>query len=280
MPLLIALFIFAAVGILVFWGLPLGARYIQQYQERKVREATQRLESIFVVPAAKKLNLLPLAPVFLGAAGFLLSGKLFVGVAGVAIGLGLPAFLIKKLEAERIKKFQGQLIDGLMILSASLKGGLSLLQAIEALVSEMAPPISEEFAMVLRENRMGVSLEDSLRRLNERMKTDEINMIVTAIAVARETGGNLTEIFDQLVNTIREKNKVINQVKTLSIQGKLQGIIMSILPIAFAFLVYSLNPGYFDIMLRSTIGQALLGYAIVSELIGIIIIKKISTIEV
>ncbi len=111
------------------------------------------------------------------------------------------------------------------------------------------------------------------------MRSDELNLIVTAISVARETGGNLPATFNQLTYTIREKSKLLNKVKTLTTQGRLQGAIMCLLPIAFTVLVYSMNPGFFDIMLQNEMGSLLLGYALVSQIVGIFLMRKFSKVE-
>jgi tight adherence protein B len=105
-------------------------------------------------------------------------------------------------------------------------------------------------------------------------------MIITAILIARETGGNLTIIFENLANSIRAKIKIAEQVKTLTTQGKWQGIIMSFLPIAFAAFIFKANPEYMKVMVSSQIGRALLIYAVISQLIGIFLINKLTKVEV
>jgi len=119
-------------------------------------------------------------PQFAVSAGFLLCGLI------------IPFMVIKKMEAMRKQKFGAQLVDGLTILSSSLKAGLSLQQSIEVLVEEMPPPIGQEFSLVLRQMQMGVSLEEAMYTLKKRMRLDELDIMVTAIMVARESGGDLT----------------------------------------------------------------------------------------
>ena len=272
--------VFGSVGLLVWQCSPLWAGRLSQYQTKKLKESAKKLDNIFIKLPTKKLLLIhSLAPLAAGAFGFLLSGQMFIALISAAFGLALPTIIIKKLDANRRNRFRVQLVDGIMILGSSLKGGLSLLQSIEALVEEMPAPISQEFALVLRENKMGTSLDDSLERLNKRMRSDELNLIVTAISVARETGGNLPQTFNQLTFTIRERSKLLSKVKTLTTQGRLQGAIMCLLPIGFAVLVYSMNPGFFDIMLQNELGRGLLGYAVISQIIGIFLIRKFSKVE-
>jgi tight adherence protein B len=127
---------------------------------------------------------------------------------------------------------------------------------------------------------MGVDLEDCLSHLRQRMPVNDLDLIAIAIAIARETGGNLTEIFENLVFTIREKKKLEDRVRALTVQGRLQGYIMMVLPIAFAVFIYFVNPHNFEVLLQDKLGQMLLTWAIISEGIGIILIKKLSRIEV
>ena len=130
--------------------------------------------------------------------------------------------------------------------------------------------------MILRENKMGVSLEESFEKLNKRLPSDELNLLTTAILVARETGGDITQLFGTLINTIRAKIKLMDNVKTLSLQGRIQGIVMSCLPVVFVFMVYSFNPRYFDVMLSNPTGRMLLIYAVISEIVGVFLIRVFS----
>jgi tight adherence protein B len=272
---------FSSVGILVWQFCPLVSDRVSLYQAKTVKDSAQRLDNMFIRVPSKKLFLVhSLSPLALGGLGFLFTGQMFIALIAGVFGLVLPTVIIKQLDAKRRDKFQGQIVDALMILVSSLKGGLSLLQSIEAMVEEMPPPISQEFALVLRENRLGIPLNESLGKLNRHMAIEELNLIVTAISVARETGGNLPKIFSQLIHTIREKSKIMRKVRTLTTQGRLQGIIMCLLPIGFIILVFTLNPSFFDIMLENDTGRFLLGYAVISQIIGMLIITKFSKVEV
>ena len=207
-------------------------------------------------------------------------GSAIIGaLIGITIGFLIPSIALKVMVSSRASKFNAQISDGLMILSSCLKGGLSLLQAIEALVEELPAPISQEFGLILRENKMGVSLEESFEKLNQRLPSEELNLLTTAILVARETGGDITLLFGTLITTIRAKLKVQDNVKTLSLQGKIQGVVMSMLPVAFTMMVYSFNPNYFDSMLANPLGRTLLVYAVISEVVGIFLIKVFSKVK-
>lgn len=228
----------------------------------------------------KKIPLILIAPLITGAAGFIIFQNTGGAFVGGFFGLFLPSLMANMKDKARKKKFHSQLVDALMVLSSSLKAGLSLLQALEILVEEMPAPMAEEFGLIVKENKMGIKIEDSFEKLNKRMPSDDLNLITTAILIARDTGGNLTVIFENLASTIREKNKISEQIKTLTTQGRWQGVIMSILPIAFAFFIFKANPDYLKIMLSSQLGRVLLIYSVISECIGMFIITKLTKVEV
>lgn len=230
---------------------------------------------------AKKTRLLYIiSPIVLG----LVSWLIFQKVAGVIIGLGIslavPSFVLNIMIAKRRKKFVLQLIDSLMILSSSLKGGLSLIQSIEVLCEEMPSPTKEEFSLMIREIKMGVSVEEALDRVSKRMPSEELDLVISSILVARETGGDLTKVFSRLISTIRERLKLKETIATYTLQGKIQGIIMSILPVVFFFWVQKFNPHHFDEMWQTNLGRMLLIVAVVMEIVALFLIKKFSTIKI
>jgi tight adherence protein B len=248
---------------------------------KRQQKISNRMEQLMPRQEAKKISrLFVIAPLILGGGFFLLFPediRLFGVFFGVIIGLVFPGMYVQALTNRIKNQFNNQLIDALMIMSSSFRGGLSLVQALEAVVDEMPDPINKEFGIVLGENKMGVSLEEALNHLYNRMKSPALQQMITAILLARETGGNLPIIFTRIVNNIRESKKIQQNLDTLTIQGKIQGIVMSILPVAFAFLLYTSNRQIFDGMLRSELGRTLLIYAVISETIGAFMIWKISS---
>jgi len=223
-----------------------------------------------------------LAPLVGGGIGYAIAPeqiRIFSVLAGVGFGVLFPGIYTKAVLQRNRKTFDNQLIDALMIMSSSFRGGLSLIQAMEAVVEEMPDPIYQEFSTVLGENKMGVSLEEALNHLYNRMPSSALQQMTTAILLARETGGNLPVIFSRIVNVIREQKRVQGQIDTLTIQGKIQGVVMSALPVVFFFVVYGTNPQFFDHMIVSPNGRALLIYALFSEIVGAFMIWRISTMK-
>ena len=278
---LIFMLIFASVTLVCYELVPVMFEKIYNWRVRGVEMQRAKLKEVFLDMDPQKLFILNIAsPTLLCVVALVITKSLMGSLIGLGIGFAIPAFIVKNLISARKSKFCSQITDGLMILSSCLKGGLSLLQSIEALVEELPPPLSQEFGLISRENKMGIALEESFENLNKRMPSEELNLLTTAILVARETGGDITLLFDRLVNTIRAKVKLNDSVKTLSMQGKIQGVVMSGLPIGFAILVVSFQPNYFDIMLSSATGRGLMIYAVISELIGMYMIRMFSRVNV
>jgi tight adherence protein B len=283
MLILSVILFFGSIVYLTYVGIPVFLNKYNAIQQKRMDKTTAKLDRMFVVTQGyKMLPIFTASPLALGVLGFVLLRDVpVVGLlTGLAVGFIIPAIVMKQLALMRRLKFQGQLVDALMILSSALKAGMSLNQSFEILVEEMPAPMSEEFSLVVRENSMGVPLDECLIHLRKRMPLDDLGLITSAVSVARETGGDLTEIFSQLVITIRNKIKLERKVRTLTVQGRLQGLIMSILPIAFALFVRTINPETFNILLTNRTGQMLLIWAVCSEIIGVIVIKKLSRVEV
>ncbi|HLD41316.1 MAG TPA: type II secretion system F family protein [Candidatus Omnitrophota bacterium] len=278
---LIVLFASLSFLIIVNMFYPQIERIHNNWQRGRIEKITPRLDSMFIdVPYRKLLIIDILIPLVIGVLVFITTRIFSAALAAAFVGIILSSIIVKRMEIARRMKFTGQLIDGLMLLSGSLKAGLSLLQSFEALVEEMPAPISQEFSLVLKENRMGVTLEECLVKLKRRMQCDELDMLVTAVLVARETGGDLTTIFTNMVKTIRERNRLLSRVKALCSQGKLQGRIMMLLPIVFGYGVYKFDPTFFNALMNDPQGRMMLGYAVVSEILGMFFIIRLSKVEV
>ena len=188
---MIFLFVFSAVFLFFSQGFPIVADLLRKMQAKKVARTTKQLDAMFIEVKQEKLFLYnTVSPMALGLLCFLLTRNFIVTLVGVGLGLFLPTFIVNTMRARRRQRLESQLMDSLMILSSSLKGGLSLLQAIEVVVEESNPPLSQELGLVLRENKMGVSLEESLKRLNDRLNIEEVKLMTNSILVSRETGGD------------------------------------------------------------------------------------------
>lgn len=280
--IIITLFlIFTSIAILVYTLSPIlaaGTRNISQSQAQKL---VAQGDIYFQDPELQRLYSMTLiAPFVLAAAGFILFPpdlRLMGTAAGFVLGIILPRGVVKMTISKRKSKFRDQLIDALMIMSSSFRAGLSLGQAIESVVNEMPDPMRREFGIVVGENKMGVPLEESLQRLYNRMPSVALQQMITAILLARETGGNLPVIFSRIVSSMRERKKIEQNLDTLTIQGRIQAAVMTGLPVFFFFGVSASNPKFFNVMFRLPQGQHLLMLCAVLWIVGAFFIIKIST---
>lgn len=280
MLLLIILMIIAAAVLLSAAIVPLVTEKVGDWGIRKEKTLTKELDNLFFDKSPKEvIRLYFILPPLLAAVGFILGSFLF-GLLGAVAGLLIPNLIIKFREKKRRRDFDRQILDAIMLLSSALKGGLSLLQALEVIVEEMPAPMSQEVGLLVRENRMGVTTEESLKHFKDRMNMEDLTMLVNAILVAREAGGDLTKVLSRLSTTIRDNRKLRENIKTLTTQGRLQGMIMSFLPILFVWWVLTFNRGHFDIMLKTDIGRFLLILGVVLQVVGMFLIKKFSTIDI
>ncbi|MCM8796051.1 MAG: type II secretion system F family protein [Candidatus Omnitrophica bacterium] len=279
--LLIVLLIIGSVILLVLAGAPLLFQVINTWMRRKEKTVARQLDRMFYEKNPKEiLRLYFILPPILGLAGYFIFRSFLLFFLGIFLGLFIPNLILKIRDSQRRVKFNSQILDAIMILSSSLKGGLSFLQALEVLAEEMPQPMSQEIGMIVRENKMGVSLEESLKSLNQRMPSEDLNLLISSLLVARETGGDFTKVLSRLSTTIRDNRKLKENVRTLTLQGRMQGIIMSVLPFLFVWWVVNFNRHHFDIMFQSDIGRMLLVLAVILQIVGMFLIRTFSTIRI
>jgi len=260
--------IFAGTGIFLFSQAFPFDKYFKKasfLQQRRVERFSSQLEDIFYIPSSKLISLLAVFPLFVGIIVFILTKMVFAAAIGAAVGFIVPSFFLRMLKRKRIERFNEQLVDGLMDISNSLKGGLSFVQAIESMVSTSIPPLKDEFGLVLRAHKMGASLAESLQMLNKRVNSEYLRLMTTAIVIGQETGGNLVRVFSRLIMTIRERKKVNDRMKLMTFQGKMQASIISILPAVFIVTVHKMDPSHFEVMLQSELGRKLLIIAVILQ---------------
>ncbi|WP_349409457.1 type II secretion system F family protein [Pseudalkalibacillus sp. SCS-8] len=211
---------------------------------------------------------------------YLIFGKILMVYIGACFGYFFPIMWLKKKEKKRIQKFNDGLADMISTVVGSLRAGFSFPQALKTVVEESDDPIRTEIGHVLREMQYGSSLEDALNELYERMPSEDLELMIQAILIQRQVGGNLATVLDKIVLTIRDRTKIQRQITTLTAQGRLSGIVIGLLPIILAFVLYVIEPEYIGTLFTSAIGMALLGAGLVSGFIGFVLIRKVTTIEV
>jgi len=204
----------------------------------------------------------------------------FFALPGAVLGFFLPRWWVRILQGRRLNAFNGQLGDALNLLVNGLRSGYSMLQAMEAVSKELPPPISVEFARVVQEVGLGLSYEDALDNLVRRIRSADLDLMVTAVNVQHEVGGNLAEILDTISYTIRERVRIQGEIRVLTGQTMLSGYIVGFLPVAITLILFLLSRDYIMRMFHHTCGWIMLAVSVIIISSGFLVIKKIVTIDV
>jgi tight adherence protein B len=210
----------------------------------------------------------------------LLTGSPFVGLIFGGVCAVVPIFALKRAVAKRKRTIEKQLVETLVMLANSLKAGFGLLQALDHAARQLDDPIAKELKQTIRDTQIGASIEDAINGLSLRVGSYDLEIVVTAILVQRNVGGNLAEILDGVAHTMRERERIRGEIATLTAQQRLTGFIIAGLPPALAGIFFLLNPSYMALLYQESIGRILVIGALVLEVIGAYIIKRIINIEV
>src|SRR6267142_6731530 len=202
------------------------------------------------------------------------------GVVGAILGYFVPRFWVGRRIGGRLSAFNKQLADTITLLSNSLRAGSSFLQSIELVSRETPDPMGEEMGRVVREVNLGLGMEEALSNLVRRIKSDDLDLMVTAIGVQQQVGGNLAEILDTIAFTIRERVRIKGDINTLTAQGRMSGYLVSFLPIGIAVVLNMINPDFMRPLFTQLLGQILLGVGGVMMIIGFFAVQKIVSIKV
>ena len=259
-----------------------GLQAVNVYRRRFIAQTEERVESLYLGVSPQRLWVLSLLA---AAAGALLLGVvsnfvLLLVAVGAVIGFMVPRFYLSNMEAQRRKKFDAQLLEAIPMLAGAMKAGMSLMQAMEQVTREMGPPIRQEFAHALQENRVGKPVIQALMDMRNRIHSEDLDITVNAISIAQETGGVLSDLLVKMGETIRTRNRVRSKILTLSAQGRLQGIIMIFIPWFLAAVLAMLDPGMMRPMFTTTTGQIMLVIIGVLELLGWLVIRRLVAIDV
>jgi tight adherence protein B len=211
---------------------------------------------------------------------FLVGGSIFLVPLGAILGFFVPRIYVRIRKGARLKAFNDQLGDTITLMANALRAGYSLIQAMEAVSREMPPPISEEFARVVKETGLGLSHEEAMNHLLDRVRSDDLDLLVTAINVQHEVGGNLSEILDSIGFTIRERVRIQGEVRVLTAQGMMSGYVISFLPVGLLAILFLINREYIGAMFKEPCGWAMLAFMAIIMTAGFISIQKIVHIDI
>ncbi len=215
---------------------------------------------------------------------FIVPNKYVGVVMGILLffwGMRLPKMYTSAIvRKKRVSEFTAQMIDALTLMANGLRSGLNVPQTLQIVVDEMPAPVSQEFGLVLDQNRIGVPLEVGFENLAKRIKTEEIYIFATSVNILRETGGNMAETFDTIVKTIRERSKLQNKINALTAQGRTAGIIVGCVPFGVAGMMYAIDPDLVRPLFTTLPGFVIIMIALTLVGAGLFIINKMVQIEV
>lgn len=239
------------------------------------------MQEFFLFIDPRKLFAANLAVMALGALlAWLATGSSFIAIPIFFALALLPRVLYAWMRKRRLRKFEEQLPDALMMLSGGLRAGVGLSSAISQLVAEAQPPLAQEFALMLREQRLGVTLEQSLNNLARRMPTQTTTLVVSAMRIASETGGGLAETLERTAHTIRSRLQMEGKIGALTAQGKLQAWVVGMLPMVLMLILNKMEPEAMSYLWHSRIGWGTLTVIAFFEFMGVYVIRKIIAIDV
>jgi len=229
---------------------------------------------------AEFLVIVILVSIAVGLIGFVLTKGGFLAGVGMAIMTYLLFHVYVNIKiTQRLKAFDHQLGETLSLMANALRSGHSFLQTVDMVSREMTPPISQEFGRMLKELNLGAPTETALDNLLNRIKSEDLDLAVTAVLIQRQIGGNLAEIMDNIATTIRERHMMKREIQTLTAQGRISGWIVGLLPFGLFLLLWVVNGNFVEPLFRDSIGHVLIAYGLISQLIGIFIVRKIVDIE-
>ncbi len=214
-----------------------------------------------------------------GALGYIIFGLTAPTYVFVFLGIIAPGLLVYRNKLKRAALLNEQVGESLTGMSNSLRAGYSFQQAMDLVSKESTGPLAIEYRRTLREINLGVTTEQALQNLVERAQNDDLELMIAAVLIQRSIGGNLAEIFDKIAETIRQRIRVKGEIKTLTAQGRISGMVIGLLPFIMIALLLIISPQYINVLLASKTGWMMLGVAAFSEMIGFILIRRITNIE-
>lgn len=220
--------------------------------------------------------------------GLVFCALLFIPFAGIPLLalVGFPvgflgvAFWTKRRIGSRTRKLEEQLVEMLQMVASGLRAGFGLIQAIETSADQLPEPLGTELRRTLRDISVGASVEEALTALNNRIGSSDFDIVITAILIQRSVGGNLAEILENVAHTMRERERIRGEIRTLTSQQRMTGFVIGGIPIGLAAIFFVISPDFVGLLFTETLGRMLLGAAVVMETIGFLVIRKIVNIEV
>jgi tight adherence protein B len=220
------------------------------------------------------------ASIAMGLAGYVVGRLWIVGIAAAAFGASLPYIYIKRRKTKRLEAFEEHFPEAIDLLGRAIRAGHAFSTGLQMVGEESPEPLAGEFRRVFEEQKFGLAIEDSLLALADRIDLVDMRIFVTALLIQREVGGNLAEILDKISYTIRERFTIQRQVRVYTAQGRFTGYLLAVLPIGVGFLIFLLNQEYMMILFNDPTGRLMMTVAVLLQIVGVFVFRKIIHIEV
>lgn len=279
--LIISSVVALSAALLTWFVVDTGTVTMARYRAKFTDRAKFQVQEFFLLVDPSKLFIVNLAVMAMGGlVVWLITGSALMAIAAFFVLAMFPRWVYARLRKRRLQKFEEQLPDALMMIAGGLRAGTGLSSAIQQLVQSAQQPLAQEFSLMLREQRLGVTVGDSLNNLGRRMPTQTTTLVVSAMRIANETGGSLAETLERTSNTIRSRLQMEGKIRALTSQGKLQAWVVGLLPILLMFVLNKMEPEAMSLMWNTRIGWAVLAIIAFLEIMGVYVIRKIIAIDV
>ncbi|NYH15300.1 type II secretion system F family protein [Paraburkholderia bryophila] len=280
LPIILALAFLGSL-FLIFLISRMGTATLRAGSRQMAGEIESSLADAFVfVNRQKTAAWSTVVMIMLPVLAFLLSHSILIALAAVPVALTLPKKTLRRMRKKRIETLEKQLPDALLMMSGALRAGASFPTALEAVVQESSAPISQEFDLLMREIRLGIDLDIAMRNVEKRIPIPDFLMMTAAVTIAREVGGNLAEALESVARTLREKIQMDGKIRALTSQGRMQGIVMTCLPLFLMLVLRFMEPKAMAPLFNEPVGWATLAVIGVMECLGYLSISKITNIDV
>lgn len=280
-PVLLTVVFALAAALFSYVAISAGSAAMAEHRQQFTQRASVQLRDLFVFvdPArlyAANLSVMAMCAVLVYAG----TGSLVLTAGSAVLFLFAPPWVWRFLRMRRLAKLEQQLPDALLMIAGGLRAGVSLSVALQNHVEIAHPPLSQEFELTLREQRLGVSLDESLSHLARRVPTQTMSLVVSAIRIANETGGSLAETLERTSHTLRSKLQVEGKIRALTAQGRLQAVIVGLLPVLLIYVLGAMEPQAMSRLWSTDVGWATLAVVVFLEAVGLYLIHRIVSIDV
>lgn len=270
-----------AAALLAWFVMDVGSATLKRYRANFTERTRFQVREFFLFIDPARLFAVNMAGMLIGALLIgAASGSVVLGVAALAALGFAPRIVYRTLRRRRMMRFESQLPDALMMLAGGMRAGAGFGAALAQLVAEAPAPLGQEFSLMLREQRIGVTLEQSLNNLSHRVPTQTTVLVVSAMRIAADTGGGLAETLERTAGTIRSRLQMEGKIRALTAQGKLQAWVVGLLPVLLALVLSKMEPAAMDLLWHTRMGWATLAVVAVLEAMGVYVIRKIIAIDV